>query len=80
MKIALGNITEKAATVKIGGKSVKVPAGAGTKAPDGPTIDIAPGTIKAEMQGVQSETIAAGPDQIWMVMVGPGGLLPVQAY
>ncbi len=80
VKFALGNFTDNAVTVKIGGKSVKVPAGAGTKAPDGPMLDVAPGSIKAAMQGVQTETIEAGPDQIWMVMVGPGGLLPVQAY
>ncbi len=80
VKVALGNITEKTVTVKIGGKAIKVKALAGSKAPDGPMIDIAPGTFKAEMQGVQTETIEAGPDQIWMIMVGPGGLLPIQAY
>jgi hypothetical protein len=80
VKIAVGNITDKAVTVKIGGKPVKVAAMAGSKSPDGPTLDVAPGTIKVTMQGVMEESIEAGPDQIWMVMVGPGGLLPVQAY
>jgi hypothetical protein len=80
VKIAIGNITDSAATVMIGGKTVKVKALAGSTAPDGPTLDVAPGTLKAEMEGGRAETIEAGPDQIWMIMVGPGGLLPIRAY
>jgi hypothetical protein len=80
VKIGLGNINDKAAEVSVNGKKVKVPAGAGAKAPDGPTLDVAPGKIQVELKGAPPETIDAGPDQIWLVMVGPGGLLPIQAY
>jgi hypothetical protein len=80
VKIGLGNINTKAADVVVNGKHVKVPGGAGAKAPDGPTLDVPPGQIKIELKGTDPQTIDAGPDQIWLVMVGPGGLLPVQAY
>jgi hypothetical protein len=80
VKIGLGNINDKAAEVSVNGKKIKVPGGAGAKAPDGPTLDVAPGKIQVELKGAPPETIDAGPDQIWLVMVGPGGLLPIQAY
>lgn len=80
VKIGLGNMSPSAAEVSVNGKKVKVPAGAGSKGPDGPTVDVAPGKIKVEMKGAPAETIDAGADQIWLLMVGPGGLLPVQAY
>ncbi|MBG1231462.1 hypothetical protein [Aestuariivirga litoralis] len=80
VKLALGNINDSAAEVSVNGKKVKVKGGAGAKAPDGPTMDVAPGDIKIEVKGAPPEIIKAGPDQIWMVMVGPGGLLPIQAY
>ena len=80
IKVAIGNITEKAAEVTIAGKTIKVPAGAGTKAPDGPTLDLPPGKIEVSLKGGAGDSFQAGPDQIWMAMIGPGGLLFVQAY
>ena len=80
VKIGLGNINPGAVDVTVNGKKIKVPGGAGSKSPDGPTLDVAPGDIKVEMKGGDPVTVTAGPDQIWLVMVGPGGLLPIQAY
>lgn len=80
IKIAIGNITEKDAEVTIGGKKIKVPAGAGTKAPDGPTLDLPPGKIDVALKGGAGDSFQAGPDEIWMAMIGPGGFLFVQAY
>ncbi len=80
IKVAIGNLTEKAAEVTIAGKKIKVPAGAGTKAPDGPTLDLPPGKIEVTLKGGAKDTFDAGPDEIWMAMIGPGGLLFVQAY
>jgi hypothetical protein len=80
IKVAIGNITEKAAEVTIAGKKIKVPAGAGTKAPDGPTLDLPPGKIEVALKGGAGDSFQAGPDQIWMAMIGPGGFLFIQAY
>jgi len=80
VKIGLGNINPSAVDVTVNGKKIKVPGGAGSKSPDGPTMDVAPGDITVEMKGAPPEVLKTGPNQIWLVMVGPGGLLPVQAY
>lgn len=80
IKVAIGNITEKAAEVTIAGTKIKVPAGAGTKAPDGPTLDLPPGKIEVALKGGAGDSFQAGPDQIWMAMIGPGGFLFIQAY
>jgi hypothetical protein len=50
------------------------------KGPDGPTIDLAPGKYDVALKSHGHETVEAGPEEIWIVMIGPGGLLAVQAY
>ena len=61
-----------------------VAAGAGTKAPDGPTLDLAPGkykySIKLPGKPAQTDEIELGADEIWGLMIGPGGVLALQAY
>jgi hypothetical protein len=78
--VAFGNISDKAAEVVFNGKAIKVAAGAGAKGPDGPTADAAPGKYDLALKSGGHETLQAGADEIWIVMVGPGGLLVVQAY
>lgn len=80
IKVAFGNITAKAAEVSVAGKKIKVAAGAGGKAPDGPTLDLPPGKYDFTLKSGGRELIDAGPEEIWVMMVGPGGLLAVQAY
>jgi hypothetical protein len=80
VKLAFGNMRDKAAEVTVGGKKVKVAAGAGKNGPDGPTVDLAPGKYDLALKSGGHETIDAGPEEIWIVMVGPGGLLAVQGY
>jgi hypothetical protein len=80
IKVAIGNITEQDPEVTIAGKKIKVKANAGTKAPDGPTIDLPPGKIEAALKGGAKDSFDAGPDEIWMAMIGPGGFLFVRAY
>ena len=84
VKLMLGNMRDKAAEVTINGKPTKVPAGAGAKGPDGPIVDLPPGkydvALKTNGQPSQHENIEAGPNEIWMLMIGPGGMLSVQAY
>ena len=52
--------------------------GQGSKAPDGPTQEVKPGDFTAAMKGAESQTFTAGPDEIWMVGVGPGGLIAIK--
>jgi len=84
VKIMFGNINQSEAAITFNNKTIKVAAGAGTKRPDGPTLDLAPGkykySIKLPGKPAQSETVEVGPDEIWGLMIGPGGVLPLQAY
>ena len=80
IKVAIGNITDKAAEVTIAGKKIKVPANVGSQKPDGPTLDLPPGKIEMAIKGGSKDSFDAGPDEIWMAMIGPGGILFVQAY
>ena len=72
------------ATMTFNNKAVKIKGGAGTKAPDGPTLDVKPGkykfSIKPAGKPAQTEEIEVGADETWGLMIGPGGVLPMQAY
>ena len=80
VKLVFGNMSDKAADVSIAGKHVKLAPGQGAKGPDGPTLEVKPGELTAQIKGAKPEAFTAGPDEIWMVMIGPGGVLAVQAY
>ena len=77
VKILFGNMSEKAAEITIAGKHIKVPAGAGSQGPDGPSLELAPGQLTASMKGAK-ESFKADADTIWMVGIGPGGLIVIQ--
>jgi len=83
-KILFGNILETPATIVIAGKTIKIPGGAGSKGADGPTLEVAPGKLAYSLKGskapMANDAVDVGADQIWGLMVGPGGVLPVQAY
>jgi hypothetical protein len=83
-KLLFGNILETPATIVIAGKTIKVPGGAGSKGPDGPTLDVAPGKLAYSLKGskapMANDAVEVGADEIWGLMVGPGGVLPVQMY
>lgn len=83
-KVLFGNITEQEASITINKKTVKVAAGAGTKGPDGPTDELAPGkytfSSKAAGQAAKSDEIVIGADEVWALMIGPGGVLAMQMY
>lgn len=76
--------------ITIAGKTIKVPAGAGSKGPDGPTLDVAPGKYAYKLKGSgklkgaggagPNDPVEVGADEIWGLMIGPGGVLPVQMY
>ena len=77
VKLVFGNMTDKAADVAIAGKHVKLAAMQGSAGPDGPTLEVKPGKLTAEIKGGK-ESFTAGPDEIWMVGVGPGGLIAIK--
>ena len=83
-KILFGNINPAAETITFNNKPVSVAAGVGVKNPDGPTLDLAPGkykyTIKLAGKPAQTDEIELGADEVWGVMIGPGGVLALQAY
>jgi hypothetical protein len=82
--VMLGNINSAAATVLFDRKPYKVEPGAGTKGPDGPKLDLAPGkykySIKLPGRPTQEDELNIGEDETWGLMVGPGGILALQAY
>ncbi len=84
-KLLFGNYLETEAVITIAGKTIKVPAGAGSKGPDGPTLDVQPGKYPYKLKGGASggapdDPIEVGADEIWGVMIGPGGVLSLQMY
>ena len=83
-KIMFGNILPAEATITFDGKPIKIAGGAGTKAPDGPMLDLAPGKYKFSIRPAgkpaQTEEVDAKADETWGLMVGPGGVLSLQVY
>jgi hypothetical protein len=79
VKIIFGNINPAEAAITFNNKTIKVAAGAGTKAPDGPMLDLAPGKYKYSIKG-KPEEIEVGANETWGLMIGPGGVLALQAY
>lgn len=82
--VLLGNINGAAQTVMFDNKAYKVEPGAGTKAPNGPRIDLSPGKHKYSVavpgRPTQAEELDIGEGDTWGLMVGPGGILPLQTY
>ncbi len=84
VKILFGNINDAEAAIMFNNKTIKVAAGAGTKAPDGPMLDLSPGKYRYSItlpgQPTQNDEVEVGADEIWGLMIGPGGVLALQAY
>ncbi len=84
VKVMFGNINGAETALTFNNKTIKVAAGAGTTAPDGPTLDLAPGkykySIKLAGRPVQNDEVEVGADETWGLMIGPGGVLALQAY
>ena len=79
-KVLFGNINDAASTITFNGKTINVAAGTGVKNPDGPTLDLPPGKYKYSIKPSQSDEVDLGADEIWGLMIGPGGVLALQAY
>jgi len=83
-KLLFGNMLDADAVITVAGQTIKVAAGAGKNGPDGPTLDVPPGkykvAIKIGSQPAKTEEADVGADEIWGLLVGPGGVLPLQMY
>lgn len=82
-KVLIGNPNDSEAVVTINKQTFRVKPGAGAKNPDGPALDLPPGKyqVSLKMGGkAASESIEVGADETWGLLVGPGGLLPLQVY
>jgi hypothetical protein len=84
IKLLFGNMLEQDAVLTIGKTTVKIGAGLGSKKPDGPTLEIAPGkhtySLKVSGQPAQTDAFEVTAGDIWGLMIGPGGVLPLQMY
>jgi hypothetical protein len=84
VKILFGNAQGSEAVITINQQAVKIPPGAGTKGPDGPTLDLAPGKYKYSFKAgggpAGSDEVEVGADETWGLLVGPGGVLALQMY
>lgn len=83
-KIVFGNMTEVAASLTVGERTVRVGAGVGANNPDGPQLDLAPGKYKVSVRlggkPAEGDEVEIGAGETWGVLVGPGGVLPLQVY
>ena len=84
VKILLTNLTDTEAVIEINKQKIKIKGGAGTKAPDGPSLELAPGKYKYLSQSAgktsKSDELQVGADEIWGLAVGPGGGIAMQMY
>ena len=83
-KIMFGNTLGAEAVITINKQTIKIAAGAGSKAADGPKLDLPPGkykiAVKMAGQPVKTEEVEIAAGEAWGVLIGPGGLLPLQVY
>ena len=84
-RIVLGNLSEANASVTINQKTIKVPPGVGKdRPPKELMLDLKPGkyryVLKIPGKRDQSEEITLAADDTWALLIGPGGILPLQMY
>jgi hypothetical protein len=83
-KLLFGNPLPAAAVVTINQQTIKVAAGAGAKAPDGPTLDLPPGKYKYSFKvaggPARSEEVEVGAGETWGLLMGPGGAFTLRVY
>jgi len=83
-KVIFGNINDAEAVITFDNKPIRIGPRAGTKAPDGPSLNLPPGkykySIKLAGRPTQNDEVEIGADETWGLMAGPGGVLALQAY
>ncbi|HWJ99089.1 MAG TPA: hypothetical protein VNR41_00085 [Xanthobacteraceae bacterium] len=82
-RLLVTNPNDKEATLTVGRQTVKAAANSGTNGP-GVMLDVAPGrhkvSVKLAGQTSGEDEIEVGADESWGLLIGPGGVLPVQVY
>ena len=83
-RVVLGNIGVADASVTINQKTIKVPPGAaGQRPPKELVLDLKPGkyryVLKAAGKSSAGDIVVAA-DDAWALLIGPGGILPMQMY
>jgi hypothetical protein len=83
-KVLVSNMTDVDAVLIINKQTFKAVPNAGTKKPDGPMLDLAPGKYKVSSRlagkPAHDDEIEVFADQTWGLLIGPGGVLPLQVY
>jgi hypothetical protein len=83
-KVLVTNTNDVEASVTINKQTYKVVAGGGTKAPDGPMIDLPPGKYKFSTKlpgkAASNDELEVAADQTWGLLIGPNGALTLQVY
>jgi hypothetical protein len=83
-KLMFGNVLPAEAVFSVNKQTIKVPAGAGAKGADGPTLELPPGkykvVIKLAGRPAQTQETTVAADETWGLLIGPGGVLPLQMY
>lgn len=84
VRLLFGSMADGLAVVTVAGRTVNVAPGVGQMGTDGPTLEVKPGTLKVTVkvgkQPPQTETVPVAEGEIWGLLIGPGGVLPLQAY
>jgi hypothetical protein len=82
--VVIGNSMEEAAAVTINGTAYKLAPGEGVGKPTGPKLNLAPGTYKASTiigsKPALEDSFTVGDGEIWGLLIGPAGNLPLQMY
>ena len=84
-RVVLGNIGDAIASVTINQKTIKVPPGVGKERPPKELmLDLKPGkyryVLKIAGKRDQADEITLAADDTWALLIGPGGILPLQMY
>jgi hypothetical protein len=82
--LVMSNTMEEPVSVTLAGKTYKLGPLAGTTAPDGQLVEVAPGTQKTSLKigkkPIIEETLEVKQGEIWGLIFGEGGTLPLQLY
>jgi hypothetical protein len=83
-RILLGSVLETEAVVTINRQTVTVPPRAGEQGGSGPKLDLPPGkykiSIKISGKPAFDEEVSVVLGETTGLLLGPGGILPVQVY
>jgi hypothetical protein len=81
VRLYLGSMNEEEITITLDGQALKVaPTPMDAEPKDTMSVDLEPGQHTYTVPGSPEETLELGPDESWMLLIGPDGALPLQVY